>query len=378
MAVAACVAAAATAGCDAERKASPKALAPRAASARIVTAPAGPRARAGARNQIAVGRELGQRIVTGYHGTRPTDSVLRAVRDGTVGGVILFGENVPTLAAARSAIAALRQAAAEGHQPYLLVMIDQEGGRVKRLPSLPPDLSPAQMGAAPDPAITATAQGLATGRALRSVGVNVDLAPVADVPVGSSSFLGTRTFSRVPRIVASGACAFAAGLGRTGVAATLKHFPGLGQAPGNTDLMPVRVTASTGQVRTALGAYRLCGRSMQMVMISSASYPALGIVDPASLDPQTYRILASLGFTGITITDEFDTPAIANEHRPALAALKAGVDLLLYGPDESGARRAYAKLLGDARSGALSAAGLAATATRILAFKRRLKAGLSS
>lgn len=326
----------------------------------------------GAPPPISLERAVGQRLISGYHGAQPTASVLSAVRAGRIGGVILFGENVPTIAAARAAVRSLKRAAAAGHQPRLLIMVDQEGGDVKRLPSLPPAVSPAQMGAVGDPASKARAEGEKTGRALRGLGVNVDLAPVADVPDGPGSFLGTRAFSRRAGVVARGACGFAAGLRSTGVVGSLKHFPGLGRATGNTDLAPVRIGATRSALMADLSAYRRCAAAAPMVMISSASYPALGIDEPAVLSPRTYRVLAATGFRGITISDAFDTPAIANRVRPARTALRAGADLLLYGLDETGAQRAYSRLLQDARSGGLSRADLESDARRILAFKRSL------
>src|SRR4051794_29845799 len=87
---------------------------------------------------ISLRDAVGQRIITGYHGARPTASVLSAVRKGRAGGVILFGENVPSPAAARAAVRSLQHAAQAGHRPPLLIMVDQEGGDVRRLPSLPP------------------------------------------------------------------------------------------------------------------------------------------------------------------------------------------------------------------------------------------------
>jgi beta-N-acetylhexosaminidase len=318
---------------------------------------------------------IGQRIITGYHGATPPASVLRAVRAGRVGGVILFGENVPTVPAARSAVRAVKRAAAAGRRPEPLIMIDQEGGQVRRLPTLPPTLSPAQMGATSGPAATAEHQGRLTGAALRRLGITVDLAPVADVPLGTSSFLGERAFSRSRDVVARAACGFAEGLARSKVAATLKHFPGLGRAGGNTDLRPVDVTGGRAELEADLSAYRRCARTTPLVMISSATYPRLGIDAPAVLDRSTYRLLDSTGFRGLTITDAFDTPAVATQVRPALKALRAGVDLLLYGMDQRGAAQAYSRLLADARAGRLSRGQVRARADRIVAFKRRLAAG---
>lgn len=336
-----------------------------------VTPTATPRA---APTPMAVSAAVGQRIVTGYRGVRPPASVLRAVRAGRLGGVILFRDNVPTPAAARRAIRSLQAAARAGGRPPLLIMVDQEGGEVRRLPTLPPHVSPARMGASSGPAATAEAHGRRTGAALRRLGVNVNLAPVADVPDGPANFLGERAFSRSRDVVARAACGFAAGLSATGVAPTLKHFPGLGRAGGNTDLQAVSVPAGRGALAADLAAYKRCAPTVPLVMLSSAAYPALGIGGPAVLDRRAYRLLATTGFKGLTITDAFDTPSIAGHFRPARRALSAGVDLLLYGQNEAGARQAYARLLEDARAGRLSNRTLRAKAERVVAFKQSLAA----
>jgi beta-N-acetylhexosaminidase len=352
---------------------------PPAPLATVVATPApgtpAPELAPAATKRMPIADAVGQRIVTGYHGAAPPASILRAVRAGKVGGVILFGENVLSVGAARSAIRSLERAAAAGHRPALLIMIDQEGGDIRRLATLPPRLSPAQMGAAAGPAATAEHQGRITGAALRRLGINVNLAPVADVSMGASSFLGERAFSRRAGVVARAACGFAAGLSSEAVAGTLKHFPGLGRAPGNTDLRSVQVSANKGRIEADLAAYRRCGKAVPMVMLSSASYPALGIRGPAVLDGRTYRLLSSTGFRGITITDAFDTPALSGRTRPARSALQAGVDLLLYGSNEAGAQQAYARLLEDAKAGRLPPEALRAKAERVVAFKRRLAAG---
>jgi beta-glucosidase-like glycosyl hydrolase len=90
------------------------------------------------------------------------------------------------------------------------------------------------------------------------------------------------------------------------------------------------------------------------------------------LEPVAYDRLDALGFRGLTISDAFDTPAVARHRRPALRALRAGLDLLLYGQKEAGAQRAFRRLVDDARAGRLSRRELRRDARRILAFKRRL------
>ncbi|HWH12303.1 MAG TPA: glycoside hydrolase family 3 N-terminal domain-containing protein, partial [Solirubrobacteraceae bacterium] len=161
--------------------------------------------------KLSVGRAVGQTIITGFSGRTPPATLLSRIRDGHVGGVILFAGNTgggqaQTLRLVRS----LQAAAATGHQPGLLVMTDQEGGSVRRLAG-PPTLSASQM---TSPGL-AGQQGVATGRFLAAAGVNVDLAPVADVRRNTNGFLAVehRTFGSTASTVAARACAFAKGVG---------------------------------------------------------------------------------------------------------------------------------------------------------------------
>src|SRR4051812_17901645 len=121
----------------------------------------------------------GQRLVVGFPGTEPPAALRAMIREGRVAGVILFGENFPTRAAGRRTIArlqAVRRPA--GLRDPLLVMIEQEGGLVKRIDGAP-NASAEQIGARG--AAFAAEQGARTAANLRDVGVNVDLAPVLDI-----------------------------------------------------------------------------------------------------------------------------------------------------------------------------------------------------
>jgi beta-N-acetylhexosaminidase len=306
-------------------------------------------------------RAVGRKIVTGMDGTFPSRALRARVRKGQVGGVILFGPNVgPGLG---RAIASLQAAARAGGNPPLLIAVDQEGGEVKRLRTLPPSRAPAAMTAA-----TAGPEGAATGRALHARGINVDLAPVADVDHGS--FLGSRSFGGAPGAVAAAACAFAAGVESAGVNATLKHFPGLGRTRSNTDLHRVRVTASAAALRADLAPYRRCAASTRLVMLSNATYPAFDPARPAALSPRivTTLLRGELGFRGLTITDSLAAPGVSSPGA-AVRATRAGVDLLLY-VDERSSERGYRALLRAARTGRVSRAAIFASAARIGALAR--------
>jgi beta-N-acetylhexosaminidase len=132
-----------------------------------------------AASRLTLGQLAGERIVTGFGGSSVPASVRRMIRGGELAGVVLFAEQFPSRDAGRRLIRGLQAIPRPaGLRDPLLVMVDQEGGLVKRL-SGPPTASAREMGAA-GPAFSRE-QGSRTARNLREVGVNVDLAPVLDV-----------------------------------------------------------------------------------------------------------------------------------------------------------------------------------------------------
>lgn len=311
---------------------------------------------------------LGQMIVARFDGGGPSSAFLSRVRLGQIGGVILFEENLEGgEAAVLGLVRRLQAAARAGGNPPLLVMVDQEGGSVKRLPG-PPSKAPAKM-----TEDEAEAEGEATGSYLAQLGINVDLAPVADVR-HPGSFLGSRAFGSEAGEVASLACAFAAGLRSEGIAAALKHFPGLGRATVNTDEAPVTVDASAAALRADYAPYERCaGEPRTLVMVDSAVYPGLTGTDPAVMSPDVYeRELPGVGADGVTISDDLEAPAIQNETTPARRSINAGLDLLLYARTESTSAAAYARLLEDVETGAIPVSKLEAAATKVLALKAEL------
>ena len=320
-----------------------------------------------------LGRALGETIISRMSGTAPSPALLARVRAGRLGGVILFSENFAAGSTeAASAIDQLQRAARAAGTWPLLVMTDQEGGEVRRLAGAPPRLAPREMASTQ----TAHSEGVAAGRALKGIGVNVDLAPVADVEQLSGSFLGARSFGSSPRLVAEHACAFARGLGESGIDYTLKHFPGLGTASSSTDLGPVSIGTSARVLRSNYSAYRLCGHGPRaLVMISSASYPALTRTETPALDSsEIYRAeLGRAGVHAVTISDDLQAGAVAGLEHPASRALGAGLDLLLYAQSERAAEEAYGKLDVELRSGGLSTERVRQAGEEI----DRLKAGLA-
>jgi beta-N-acetylhexosaminidase len=317
---------------------------------------------------------LGQRIMVGLQGTAPDAGLLARVRAGEVGSVILFAANIVSTSQVRALIGALQQAARQGGNPPLLIATDQEGGQVKRFPNGPPYLSPPQM--ASEGTIKGTyREGQLTGGYLRSHGVNWDLAPVSDVPTRQDAFIWQqgRAFSFSPSTVASYADAFARGLESMKVAATAKHFPGVGSAAVDTDNKLDELRPTGAQLAGALKPYeKMIPRGLDSVMLSTAGFPAYDPSGaPAALSSPIARGLLRqrLGFRGVTITDALGTPTGHDEITAGRIAARAGADVLLYTDSADGELSA---LESDLRSGRLSRAAAVASYERIVALKRRI------
>jgi beta-N-acetylhexosaminidase len=315
-----------------------------------------------------VSQMVGQLLLGRMHGKAPSAAFLRRVTAGEIGGVVLFSDNFGA-DGPKALITRLQAAAKAGHQPPLLIAIDQEGGTVKRLPGAP-TLKPHQMLA---PA-TAEAQGEATARNLKSAGANVDLAPVLDV--GHGGFIVPRTFGPTPRVVAARGAAFAEGLAHGGILATAKHFPGLGYAKLSTDRAAITIDASVAQLNLDWQPFtRAIDAGIPLVMLSTAVYPALGSKLPAALSKSVVTDLRRLGFDGTIVTDALDSPAVnafMPTSRAAVRAIGAGDDLVLTATTEQSSVDAYAALVAAADSGALMQSTLSAAYGRVLALKQNL------
>jgi beta-N-acetylhexosaminidase len=330
----------------------------------------------GAADLRPLARTVGLHVIVGFDGTAPPAGLLRSVAAGEVAGVILFARNVRSRGQVRALTARLQAARPPGDPP-LLVMIDQEGGLVKRLPG-PPDHSPAQLGRIGDAGL-ARREGLATGRSLAGVGVNVDLAPVVDVGrAGTIMAQLGRSYSADPAVAARLAVAFAAGLAAGGAQATAKHYPGLGLARGNEDTAINRIAARLGVLRAVdeVPFAAVARAGIGLVMVSTARYPALDS-QPALFSRRIAgdELRRQTGFTGVAISDDLDTPAAATFGSPAargVAATRAGVDLLLFAQSPADGRQAGRALAAAARSGALNRRALERSADLVLTQRRRL------
>jgi beta-N-acetylhexosaminidase len=323
---------------------------------------------------------VGQKLVVAMSGTTADSNLLGRIGRGEVGGVILFGSNITTAKALRALTAQLSHAAEAGGQPPLLIATDQEGGSVKRVSWAPPTRSVPTMGASGS-TTTASAEGKSTASILRCAGINADLAPVADVPSSTSSFMYQqgRTWSFDATKTASLSNAFASGLEAGGGLPSMKHFPGIGFATANTDSHVVTISATKTALAPGLKPYQQAiAAGIPLIMLSNATYPAYDATNAAGWSHAigVSLLRTTLGFTGVTITDSLTGTAAARGTTAttlAVRAAKAGTDMILVTGSEASTRSTYATLLQDAQDGTIPLATLQASYDRIVALKAGLK-----
>jgi beta-N-acetylhexosaminidase len=334
----------------------------------------------------------GQRVIYSYSGAMPPASLIWLVSHAQAAGVIFFAGNYRNAAQFTAAVRSLQTANASGSNPLraypLLLMTDQEGGLVNRLPG-GPGLSERQIGVREPLAAAETAAsqaGAAAAASLSAYGLNVDLAPVLDVyrQPGDFDDQYQRSYSEEPAVVSALGARFISALQAAHVAATAKHFPGLGAAAANqdTDLVPVTLGLSAGALaRDDEYPYQAAiAAGVRLVMVSWAAYPQLGSARPAGLSPRIVQgiLRDRLGFDGVTITDAIGAGALAAYgavQNRALLAAAAGMDLILASSQSTGEGVGCVDGLESGYTGGhLARPAFQAAVARILALRQSLPA----
>jgi beta-N-acetylhexosaminidase len=318
---------------------------------------------------------VGQRFVFALDGTRIPAGLQNRIRSGEAAGVIIFGRNSHSAAGLRRLTSRLQSIPRPpGMEMPLLVMTDQEGGQTNHVPGPPTKSAPATRTAA-----QAQQQGRAAANNLRGLGINVDLAPVTDVARGGSAIgKEKRSYGRTPDRVTPLATAFLRGLAAGRVAGTAKHFPGFGAARVNTDLRPVTIRLTRAQLdRTDLPPFTAMVKAhVPLVMLSTAIYIALDSKPAALSKPIATDLLRdTIGFKGVTISDDLDAPSLnglGGVGARGIAAATAGTDLLLFAKSYENGNAAADALLARARTSKSLRDSLRDPFLRVLSLRRSL------
>lgn len=329
-------------------------------------------------------RYLGNHFIVGF---RSFDEVRPLAERGLIGGIYLSRANLKgtTLDALRQDIAALQSLRRQAGLPPLFVAADQEGGPVSHLSPLLEPMPPLASLIRGKGSLEARAKayGMRQGKALADLGVNLNLSPVVDLKperkgnwLDRHTRLGQRAIASDPRLVSRVAGAYSAGLAAHGVQPTLKHFPGLGQVRGDTHLVKAELKLEPGQLARDWQPFReITTRTGAAMMLGHVYLPAIDPLQPASLSrPLVQGLLRQeWGYQGLLLTDDLNMGAVYADGigKAAIAALDAGVDLILitYDPDQY--YRAMYAAIRAWRGGGISARREAVSGNRLSAYWSR-------
>jgi beta-N-acetylhexosaminidase len=304
-------------------------------------------------------------IWPGFPGYEAPDWVRRRLAEG-LGGVCLFGWNVRDLPQVAELTASLR-----AERPDVLVSTDEEGGDVTRLEVSTGSSYPGSwaLGVVDDVAVTEEVAA-AIGSLCVRAGVNLDLAPCADVNANPANpVIGVRSFGADPELVARHVAAFVQGLQRCRVAACAKHFPGHGDTAQDSH---VELPRAEGDLDAALVPFRAAvDVGVKAIM---TAHIVVGAVDdvPATISRKllTDVLRGELGFEGLAITDALEMRGLADSvgvAEGAVRALEAGADALCLGHDlgDDAVESVCGAIVEAVRSGRLAEARLADAGSRI-------------
>ena len=333
--------------------------------------------------------KVGQLMMVGVDATAPKQSSNEAVDTHHVGNIFIAGRTTAGSQATQKVIASFtgRVGSATTHNTPMLVATDQEGGEVQVLSGSGFSDIPSAMDQSTQPRDQLEAAARTWGKELADVGVNMNLAPVADLvdidrpstnePIGRWG----REYGHDAATVSSKAGAFAEGMQASKVIPTYKHFPGLGRVTANTDTSANVVDSTTNRstdaaVSVIFGAAIAAGA--QVIMVSSATYALIDPSAPAAFSSTivTEMLRTEMGFTGVVITDDVSAAVqvqgVAAGER-AVRAIRAGCDIVLASADPTVAADMVKALVAAAQSDPAFAARVDESAARVLALKSGLQ-----
>ncbi len=268
------------------------------------------------------------------------DSTHAALQERHVGGLVYFSDNMRSLSQTMDMLEGTQDFALEDGGIGVFLAVDEEGGEVARCGKKlgTSQLDPMQTYGERNNWDEACEVGNTLGRTLSVLGFNLDFAPVADVDLNEGNELGDRIFSKDAAVVGNMVNGVVTGIQENGkVAATLKHFPGLGAADGDThEDGSVVIDRTLDQLReTEFTAFaKGIEAGADFVMVTHAQISGVGDGLPSSLSPVvcTELLRDELGFEGIIITDSMQMESITANYESgeaAVLAIEAGVDMIL-------------------------------------------------
>ncbi|MEK0313111.1 beta-N-acetylhexosaminidase [Cohnella sp. 56] len=332
--------------------------------------------------RMSLEEKIGQMILAGFVGNSlPDAATLRMIREDRIGGIILYKDNIADLPKTVKLVNAIKAANAKAGNAPIFVSVDQEGGKVSRLPASYVKIPEAAVVGQTGETELAQRMGELLARQVGSAGFNMDFAPVLDINSNPDNpVIGTRSFGATADVVKRMGLAAMRGLREQGVVSVVKHFPGHGDTSvdSHLDLPVLNKTADQLAKLEWLPFEAAIGQQADAVMVAHILFPKIDPDAPASFSRVIIgdQLRGKLGYDGVVITDDMTMGAIAKHYELADAAVRsveAGSDILLVAHGYDVERSVYKALLAAAKSGRLTQARIDESVTRILTLKERYK-----
>jgi beta-N-acetylhexosaminidase len=328
---------------------------------------------------MSLAEQVGQTVMVAQSSTRPSTAERRTIRRLHLGSVVLLGGSTIGRHKTKRLTDDLRHGVGKVDGVGLLVAADQEGGLVQRLQGPGFTRIPSARTQSGWSDRTLRRRATTWSAQLGQAGIDLNLAPVADVVPGSvgrsNAPIGAldRGYGSQPSVVARKNAAVVEGMHAGGTATSPKHFPGLGRVRGNTDTTAHVVDTSTTRHDKALAGFRAdVEHGTEVVMLSSATYTRIDKKHPATYSPTVIGGLLrrDLAFDGVVVSDDLLGKALASTsvRSRGVRFLDAGGDLALVG-STAAAAQVHAGLLAEARSDRAFRTRVAQSATRVVTLK---------
>ncbi len=332
--------------------------------------------------RMTLEEKVGQMMMIGFDGTTLDDSLKKMIHDRHIGAVILYASNISSDSQVAQLDETLQQLAAQSGQPaQLMIATDQEGGKTRRFMDIGPNYSEPFIGTMRGGAGADSAMMLSSyaGRDLKKLGINTDLAPVADVTSGYSSIMYTRSYGDDPQVTATLVAAAVKGFNDATAISCVKHFPGLGSAQDDPEQTLPTISKDLASIQnTDLPPFQAAIKAdAPMIMVAHESVPALDPTKtPASLSRPiiTGMLRGQLGFHGVIITDDLEMGAITESPGDAaVAAIAAGADMVMFAYTPAKQQQAYDAIIAAVKTGKLKEDDIDKSVKRILDMKKRYR-----
>lgn len=318
--------------------------------------------------------KIGQLVMAGFEGTKPSKAITRLIKEYRIGGVILFSRNIESPTQLAKLTQSLQKLSPDAP---LLIAIDQEGGRVSRLAPPFTQFPPARtIGTCNSVPLTySVAEAMA--KELLAVGINMNMAPVLDVDTcAKNPIVGDRSFGKSPTLVSKLGLAMTAGFQDSRLVACGKHFPGHGDTSVDShEELPTVSHKLSRLLEIELRPFiHLSENRLVSMMTAHILYPSVDEKYPATLSKKILSKLLrkGVGFDGMVVSDDLEMKAISDHFgikEAATRTVAAGVDLVLVCQSEEAQRETLEALIQGVEKKAIRADRIEAALNRVLRIK---------